>query len=484
MAKRARRTRTSHQGVKLRKRTWASGAVTWFARWRDPDSGREVDTNLTTIGLTTDEARREWAHRKSKAMLKRAAALEHGDAIRTETPLAEAVADYIATCRATLEEHTTKVYADDADRFVAWAARVGVTLAEELTPARLALYRDAIATGRRMVSVKGGKSGTKVASDSAPAPRTINTRLLHAKALLNHLRRLGKVPALTSDAIRDALRPVKVPKPLPVTLEAPDLRRLLGAVLRHDAATFDITRAENAAGLGFARQRAKAEAIAAGRDPEAETLPTGSTPRYEPAGPFLLTVLLTGMRVDIEACALRWSAVRLEADGGRGEIRLGVETKTDTGRIVDLAPCPVLRRLLATMKLKAGASPFVFGGAEAWGRARVEAVRRRLVSEFGAPRFAWKDLRSTCQSYLVNASGILGDAAPFKAAKRAGHSLAVSEKHYLGVLRGLDSAARDLETVMGVADLADRIVRAAGGERVDVADLEREAKAAKAATAS
>lgn len=473
--RRSRRTRTAHPGVKVLEvaRRSSSEATSWVARFRDPDTGRSAQVSLDALGLTTAESRRTWAIRKAQALGQRRAALATGAPLKTETALGQAVDDYITSCRRELKPSTVAAYEDDAERFKAWASRAGVTLTEQLTPARLALYRDQLATGRRLTPAKGGRAGAKVSSEDRPAPLTVNTRLLHAKALLNHLRRLGRVPALSTDTIRDALRPVKVPKPLPVVLEPADLRQLLRAALRHDAQTFKVTRDENAAGLGWARTKAKAaKAKAAGADAGADdlSLPTGTTPRYEASAPFVLTVLLTGMR-EAEARGLPWSAVRHDADGGRGEIRLGVETKTRRARIVDLAPCPVLKRLLASMKLKAGDAAHLFGGAQPWSRARVEALRRRLTNEYGAPAgFTWQALRSTCQSYLVNAAGILGDAAPFKAAKRAGHSLAVSEKHYLGVLRGLDPQARDLETAMGIADLAELVARAASGERVQLPD--------------
>ena len=73
-----------------------------------------------------------------------------------------------------------------------------------------------------------------------------------------------------------------------------------------------------------------------------------------------------------------------------------------------------------------------------------------MLANFGAPPFDWQVLRSTCATYLTNAPGIFGSATAFLSAKQLGHSVAIAEKHYLGVHRGIPRAARTLEAAMQI----------------------------------
>jgi hypothetical protein len=59
-------------------------------------------------------------------------------------------------------------------------------------------------------------------------------------------------------------------------------------------------------------------------------------------------------------------------------------------------------------------------------------------------------LRSTCGTYLAN-SNIFGGASAYREAKQLGHSVAIAEKHYLGVVH-VDPAAKTLEAAMGVEE--------------------------------
>jgi integrase len=84
---------------------------------------------------------------------------------------------------------------------------------------------------------------------------------------------------------------------------------------------------------------------------------------------------------------------------------------------------------------------------------------RRLRKTYGAPdEFTWQALRRTCSTYLVNSS-IFGSASAYQAAKQCGHSVLVMERNYSGVVRGIDPALRDLESVLGIESLAGRVVR-------------------------
>ncbi|MCW8140151.1 MAG: hypothetical protein KIT58_14725, partial [Planctomycetota bacterium] len=118
--------------------------MTWFARFVDPDSGREVDTNLTKVGLTTHEARREWAIRKSKALAKRRAEIEAGGARATDKTLADARADYFKTAGARLRERTIELYEEAVDTFIGWCAGNRVELVAEVLPSTVVAFREAL----------------------------------------------------------------------------------------------------------------------------------------------------------------------------------------------------------------------------------------------------------------------------------------------------------------------------------------------------
>jgi len=68
---------------------------------------------------------------------------------------------------------------------------------------------------------------------------------------------------------------------------------------------------------------------------------------------------------------------------------------------------------------------------------------------YGAPPFTWQQLRVTCGTFLAN-SNIFGGASAYREARQLGHSTAIAERHYLGVVH-VDPAAKTLEDAMGLA---------------------------------
>jgi integrase len=262
--------------------------------------------------------------------------------------------------------------------------------------------------------------------------------------MLNAWRVAGLVPTLTRDAITDAMKALPVPREQAEYLTPAQLQRLLEAAERHDATVFEETREEHA-GLRL----------------------RGTTRRYEAIAPFAAFLALTGCRRG-EALGLTWADVDLDAvdPQGRvvGEIRLrAASTKTHRARTIGLEVSPALRALLAAMKLRAGRDSdtlHVFGGVHAYTADLVESARARLIEEFGAPKFDWQMLRSTCATYLTNAPGIFGAATVFLSARQLGHSVAVAERHYLGVHRGIPKDAHTLEAAMQLeAHTSDMLAR-------------------------
>lgn len=403
------------------------------ARFRDPLTGKSQQQSLDLLGLTSKEARRQWAMDKALSLAATKAAIASGRAVAAKVAVAAATDTFL---QGYTKQSTVDGYRVLLDRFVEWSSGVGVTILQDLAAPHLAQFHDDYQRTAVAAPVRGGKRGAKRASTGLRAPASVNKAFTVVKAFLGWARRRGWTPKLNGDDIRDHLRPVKVPREAIRYLEPPQLKKLLESALRHDRAVFKLTRAEHG-GVGEA----------------------GTTARYDPIAPFLLCVLLTGCRFQ-ELAGLRWEEVNLPGEC----IKLpAVRVKTGHARTVGLRETPsVLSILRALDRQKGGA--LVFSATKDFAK----AARRRLVGQFGAPEFTWHDLRRTCGTILTCAPGIYSGASAFLSAKRLGHSVAVAEKHYVGVLTGLPTTATTLEAAAGIAEVADRVVAAVEGESAGV----------------
>lgn len=414
------RARTRHPGLKLLRRVRHCGVV-WLARWVDPDSGRSKEVSLDRLGLNTDVARRGWCAAKSRAILQRRAELLSGAVTASTTDLAGAVAEFYAR-RSTLKATTLSSYRNGTDGFLAWAQSAGVVTTETLAPRHLLDFRAWWASRPAMVLASGVQRGQRLESARRHSPLTVNRGLCVVRAMLNELRIVGLTPKLTSDLIRDTLKFEKRCRTLPHFLKINEIAALVEAALKHDAETFTLTRAEH----------------------DGHVKP-GSTARYAPISPLVLSALLTGCRFG-ELAALRWASVSF----AENEIVLShTETKTRQARRIDLTPTPLLVELLRAMEV-GHVGDFVFGGTAPLRRDAAEAARKRLIQKYGAPKFTWHDLRRTCGTYLTCAPAIYGGASAYLSAKRLGHSVAVAEAYYVGAVTNIDKSASTLEAVMGL----------------------------------
>jgi len=436
-AKKARRRGASpHPGVVLIAPSEASRHDYWRARYRDADTGRMVKVKLETKGLPNQDARVDWAKKKSKSLAKRRMELESGAPRFSGSDLADTIGKYF-DAHGHLRERTKAGYQGVADKLKAWASKHGITSADDLTRARLIEFRDTVIREKRQVPVKEGKRGEWTEADTARSPHTINRELRAARTVLGYLRSRDLLPRMSNDDLRDGLKRISVSYERVDYLKPAEIRKLLEAAQRHDAETFVESRDEHA-GL---REK-------------------GTTTKYDPIAPFVATVLLTGMRVG-EAAALDWRAVELKAldhDGKEvGEIYLGAaSTKTKRGRTIDLEVSPALRLLLARRQLATGGKGPVFGLT----RFTLDAAAKRL-RDYGAPRtFNWQALRRTCAVYLTNAPGIFGASSAYRSAKQLGHSVIVAERHYVDVAKGIPRDARTLEDAMQCAELIAEISKA------------------------
>jgi len=433
---RRRRTRSPHPGVVLIPPDATGRHPHWRARYVEPDSGRTVKVTIDPVAVTTLESRRDWAIRKAKALARRRFELESGAHRATGTALETALDRYFED-HPQLRPATLQAYKAAVSKFRGWARRVGLKSADDVTGARLTAFRAELVKERRRVRARGGKRGAVRVTTEPRSPHSTNRELRSLSTVLNYIRRLGLLPRIGTDDLRDGLERLSVGTERIDYRKPAELRKLLGAALRHDAAVFAATRAE----LAGAGER-------------------GTTPRHVQIAPFVAAAMLTGMRFG-ELLALDWKQVDLEAldnDGKTvGEIHLTAATKTNRARTVGLEVSPALRRLLAAMHLKSGGKGSVFGLS----RGTATAAGLRLVRDFGAPEGSgWQALRRTCGTYLSNAAGIFGAASAYRSAKQLGHSVTVAERFYVDVARGIPRDARDLESAMQIVDQVKAVTAA------------------------
>lgn len=447
-----RRTRTSHQGVKLVRRTLRSGATSWIARWREPDPanpGRDrwAEVSLSSLGITNEDDRRAWAKKKSEKLLReRAHRRVGGRAPERAWTINKALDEYLERARDNLRPTTVEGYARSLELFRAWAEASSITRMAELDEYRLGALKDWLQRRRRKAPVKSGRRGEAKTTSNKMGVTTVNHDLLRVRLFLRDARRLGRLPQIDREQISEALKGRRPPKKMPAFLRPPEVRALLEACCRHDRETFTMTREE--------------------KDGEG---PIGQTPRHRPVGPIVLFLLLSGCRLK-EVLELEWSHCYL--DGDAPELVLPASlTKTSSDRSVDLNVSPSLVRLLGALKLRL-LGAYVFGGESPASRMWLTSARKRLIREYGAPEWSPQRLRQSCASILCNAPAIYGSASIFMEAKRLGHSVTIAESRYAGVLRDIPKNAETIEAALGVEDLADRIVARAAGVAMPQSEAE------------
>jgi integrase len=413
-----------HPGVVLIKPERRSG---WRARYEDPDTGKTVKVALP-VELTKAEDRTVWAVGKSNELAKRRLELEAGAVRKSGANLTLAVDDYF-TAHPHLGKRTVAMYRLASNRLLRWCDAAGIKSADDLGRAQLARFRDDLVAGPKMKPAKNGKRGEHEPSEKHRGPAAINGCLRAIGTVLRFLIDRDVFARLSVDDCRRALKKLDEHLEQPEFLKPVEIRQLLDAVAKYDATCFALTRDEHA-GL---RER-------------------GTTPRYPPVSLLARTLLLTGMRLG-EALNLTWAQIDLEAE----EIHLrAVGNKTKRARTIDLAVCPSLVATLKSAKDSGtGDRLFTVTANE------LKQASLRLRRKFKAPEtFTWQVLRSTCATYLINAPGIFGAASAYRESRQLGHSVAVAEKHYAGLMKSIPHAAKTLEQAMGIAPMKSVEVRA------------------------
>jgi integrase len=400
-----------------------------------------VKVTIDPMVAPTIEARRDWAIRKSKALARRRHELEGGAHRTTGTALTKAIDRYFED-HPQLRPKTLTAYRAAAAKLKDWTTKTRLHSADDLTGPKLVAFRAELLKQPRQHQAKGGKRGARKVTTKPRSPHSINRELRAVRTVLGYLRKLGLLPRISTDDLRDGLERLSAGIERIDYRKPHELQKLLEAALRHDADTFKAGRGE-----------------------------PGMTERYTPIAPLVAAAMLTGMRFG-ELVDLDWKQVDLEAldnDGAAvGEIHVTAASKTKRARTVGLEVSPALRTLLAALHLRSGGKGSVFGHP----RGSATAAAKRLGKEFGAPDGSgWQALRRTCGTYLTNAPGIFGAASAYRSAKQLGHSVAVAEKHYVDLARGIPREARTLEAAMRIEEQMAEIVEAAHRPRGMLVDI-------------
>jgi integrase len=241
-------------------------------------------------------------------------------------------------------------------------------------------------------------------------PGTINNVFKRARAALEWWRRAQLVPMLSSDAIADAFKGVPEEGEEIRPLTPAEIRDLLAAVTT---------------------------------DPE---------PRV---AVLVALILLTGLRRG-EAEAITWDDTTLDLDQDHPCIRLGTWVKTRKARTVDLSVSPVAVELMRAVREVPGWGDYIVSGQEPLTERQGRRWRDRL--QVLSRPWTYRLLRQTAGSYLANAPAIFGGASAYRTARMLGHSVAVSERFYLGVLPGIPTTATAVEAAMQAEEAFKRVV--------------------------
>lgn len=451
---RRRKRKSAHPGVGLLAPIGRHG---WRAKYRDPDSGRVKRVSLDAHSERTEETRDAWAKAKSRELARRRGQLESGAPRASGTGISKALETFLAA-NAHLRKRTREVYKRMADQLAQWCVADGLKSFDGFTRAHVVRFRDSIVATPRYAPLPKGARGASCATSEPRSAHTTNKALRTAATILRYLNSIDLMPRCTSDDISRGLKRVIAPMEQITFMKPHEIRTLLQAALRHDAETYKDTRGDRAAAISAA------------------------TYKHPVVAPLVAAAVLTGMRLG-ELHDLEWSAVDLDApdDTGNavGEIKVSAASKTHRSRRVDLSVSPMLRQLLAALKLRSGGEGRVFR------LSRDEAIyaRDRLES-YGAPAvFDWQCCRRTCGTILTNAGGIFGSASAFHSANQLGHSVQVAQRHYLGLLKGMPRDARSIEVAVGIEAELRQVVAVVTTGRTNTAHAQGDRRIARAAQA-
>lgn len=449
--KRRRNRRSLHPGVRLKKPSKTHRMPYWRAIYVDPDTGRSVYEKLDPDLHPTAESRQQWAIRKSLKLRERQVQIEDG-ARKTTGEGFDALIELFLDSNVNLRDGTLEEYKRTLRLFGRWAKKYGVE-PDKVSRGNLVSFRVWAMKLPKKQAARGKKKGESIDLEKRRRLITVNGDLRVTGTFLLWLIKAERLPKLHIDDVNIGLEKYPVDFQPPDFLKRREIKRALLCAMRHDAAVFEMTRDEKKNGE------------------------QGTTARYTPIAPFLACAFLAGMRLD-ELCLITFKThVDLEHEDVDGELigRIQLfadDTKTHRARFVSFNVSPMLRKLIVALHKNASGKGSVFGVTYD----EAQAANQRLRDDFKAPaKLTYQIARSTCSTFLVNAPGIYGAAASFHSAKQLGHSQAVQEKHYAGLLDGIKPDLKTIEAAMQIETELQMIIDIVKGKPVTIPEDEAEA---------
>lgn len=416
-----------------------------IARWIDPFTGGQKQVSLTKEhGIETKEQAGDWIEKQSEKLhedRKRARKRLRGGLARK--PWVEVEVDYLAHLASRLGENAATSRRRSLLAWQTWLktqpyCRCGA----DLTLAGLESFHLYLANWKDQKRHKG-----KYANAGKPvSAATRNHYRANTVALLNWARRKGYL-VVTGDDIKDSLPKFKDIRRRPRTVAAESLRAILDEAASMDSLKHFSSRKDKGAYSG-----------------EQPSSTAGHV--YEPMGPLVLLLMLSGMRLG-EALHLRWKSVDLRFKNVRVEAdpATGWKPKTSAEREITLVNSPALLKLLRTLKKHAGRGLYVIPGHQPdIPRNFHRPSWDRLVAAAGATDITPKHLRSTWVTALAHARG--GPSA-HELSELAGHGVQVAANHY--VARAYARPGKTVEQWLGLGRAPDRLTRAIAS-RLEAAD--------------
>jgi integrase len=364
---------------------------------------------LNPVAARTQTSRESYCVRLSEQLQRRRYELDTGATPTNEVPIEEAIERYF-NGHPHLRPATIRAYYRVGDKFLRWARDTGIHTTDDVNRARLVSFRESL-----LRETKYERATNRLIPEQPRSAHTVNKELRATGTILRYLCDLDLFARLSHDDVRRALKRIQAPVERKDYMKPAHIQKLLESAMRYDQ-------------------------------------------EHDPIAPFVLFTLLTGMRLG-EAASLKWSEVDLDAldsNGQKvGELYVTGASKTAKSRTIGLEVSSTLRSLLTAQRLKTG------GRGKVWNADPEFASRamRRLIQEYGAPEgSSWQKLRVTCGTFLTN-SNIFGSASAFHSSRQLGHSITIAERHYVGLIRGLDPNAKTLEQLMQIEKQAKHIIR-------------------------
>lgn len=374
----------------------------WAIRYINPDTGKRAYETVKGARDTTEgkKAAVKVARNKSTDIEARALELQLGAVRRSGRTVHDEIRAYQAETARSVDATgrrtsptTLRRYRDALATFSAWLAAREVDTLDDITQAHLADFRDA----RMLIDSKRPGGGERKNS-------TVNQELKPIRQMLRRATESGRLRTVAPHEMAGAMRRLKEADPNVRCMTPEEIRATLRAALAYDAA----------ARHGQTRM-----------------------------APVIALGLLTGCRRG-ELAGLQVGHVLLDTitAGEPMDLIAVPNSLAKTGRERDVAATgysPVMCELLRALTADREPDELLLSAEYGAIGCAVEGL-----IELGAPAdFAIKTLRSTCCSYMLPLPGDMK-----RKAARAGHTLAIAERHYLALPRGIALTAPSLEVAM------------------------------------